>query len=89
MGGRGTLKDLITGVRVSQSVSAHLGCGGFRLSEGGAMVIVMGMSSEPGEGRVASQIFSNGRRRGLAKARSMTKGRACQPRGTLCIPLER
>ena len=82
-GGGGTLKALMIGVRVSQSVSAYRGCRGFCSREGGARVIVIGIWSEPVEGREACQLFTTGRRRGLAKARSITEGRAFPTRGNL------
>jgi len=41
------------------------------------------MWSEPVDGRAASQLFTNGRRRGLAKARSITEGRAFPTNGNL------
>ena len=50
----GTLKLLMIGVRVSQSVSAHRGCKGFCSREGGARVMGIGIWSEPVEGREAS-----------------------------------
>jgi len=74
-GASGTLKPLMIGSRASQSVSAHRGRGGFWFREGAARVIVIGMWSEPAEGRDASQLLTRGRRWGFAKARSMTKER--------------
>ena len=71
------------GSRASQSVSAHRGRGGFWFREGAARVIVIGMWSEPAEGRDASQLLTRGRRWGFAKARSMTKERALPTRGNL------
>jgi len=64
----------MNGSRMSQSVSAQRGCGGFWFREGAARVIVIGMWSEPVEGRDASQHLTRGRRGGFAKARSMTEG---------------
>jgi len=43
IGAGGTLKSLTTGVRVSQSVSAHRGRRGLWFREGGGRVIVIGM----------------------------------------------
>jgi len=78
-----TLKPLIIGSRVSQSVSPHRGRGGFWVREGAARVIVIGMWSEPVEGMEASQLVTRGRRGGFAKARSITEGRAWPTRGNL------
>ena len=82
-GAAGTLKPLMIGSKVSQSVSAHRGRGGFWFTEGAARVIVIGMWSEPVEGREASQLLTRGRRGGFAKARSITEGRALPTRGNL------
>jgi len=82
-GAAGILKPLTIGSSVSQSVSAHLGRGGFWLREGAARVIVIGMWSEPVKGREASQLLTRGRRGGLAKARSITEGRAFPTKGNL------
>jgi len=46
-------------------------------------VIVIGMWSDPVEGREASQLLTMGRRRGFAKARSITERRALPTRGNL------
>jgi len=46
-------------------------------------VIVIGMWSEPVEGREASQLFTTGRRRGFPKAKCITVGRALPTRGNL------
>jgi len=62
-------------------VFPHRGRGGFWFAEGVAKVIVIGMWSEPVEGREASQLFTWGRRGGFAKARSMTKAPAWPTRG--------
>jgi len=78
-----TLKPLTIGSRVTQSVSAQRGCGGFRFREGAARVIVIGMWSEPVEGREASELLIRGRRGGFAKARSMTEGRELPTKGKL------
>jgi len=82
-GAGGTLKPLMIGVMVSLSVSSHFGRGVFWLKLGAVRVIVIGMWSEPVEGSEASQLFTNGRRGGFAKARSMTEGRAFPARGNL------
>jgi len=82
-GAAGTLKSLMIGSKASQSVSAQRSRGGFWFSEGVARVIVIGMWSEPVEGREASQLLTRGRRGGFAKARSMTEGRAFPTRGNL------
>jgi len=44
---------------------------------------VIGTWSDPVEGREASQLFTRGRRRGFAKARSIPEGRAVPTRGNL------
>jgi len=75
-GAAGTLKPLRIGSSLSQSVSAQRRRGGFWFREGAARVIVIGMWSEPVEGREASQLLIRGRKGGFAKARSMTEGRA-------------
>jgi len=85
-GAAGPLKSLRIGFRVSQSVSAHLGRGGFWFREGVARVIVIGMWSDPVEGREASQLFTRGRRRGFAKRGLSPRGRHYLLRGTLCVP---
>jgi len=82
-GSAGTLKPLMIGSKVSQSVSAHRGRGGFWFREGAVRVIVIGMWSEPVEGREASQLLTRVRRGGFAKARSKTEGRALPTRGNL------
>ena len=82
-GPAGTLKPLMIGSSVSQSMSAHRWRAGFLFREGVARVIVIGMWSDPVEGREASQLFTRGRWRGFAKARSMTDGRALPTRGNL------
>jgi len=82
-GAAGTFKPLIIGSRVSQSVSAHRGRGGFWFRQGAARVIVIGMWSEPVEGMEASQLLTRARRVGFAKARSITKGRALPTKGNL------
>jgi len=69
------------GSRVSQSVSAHRGRRGFWFREGAARVIVIGMWSEPVEGREASQLLTSERRGGFAKARSITDGQALPTKG--------
>jgi len=48
-----------------------------------ARLTVIGMWSEPVEGREASQLFTSGRRGGFPKARSMTEGQALPTRGNL------
>jgi len=82
-GAGGTLNPLMIGSRVSQSVSADRGRGGFLFREGVPRVIVIGMWSEPVEGREASQLLTRGRRGGFAKARYITEGRALPTRGNL------
>jgi len=79
----GTLKSLIVGPSVSQSVSAQRERGSFWCREGAVRVIVIGTWSEPVEGREASQLLIRGRRGGFAKARSMTEGRALPTKGNL------
>jgi len=83
IGAAGTLNSLMIGSKASQSVSAQRSRGGFWLREGVARVIVIGMWSDPVDGREASQLLTRGRRRGFAKARSMTEGRAFPTRGNL------
>ena len=73
-GAAGTWKPLMIGSRVSESVSAHRGRGGFAFRLGEARVIVIGMWSEPVEGREASQLLTTARRAGFAKARAITEG---------------
>jgi len=82
-GAAGTVKPLTIGSRVARSESAQRGRGGFWLREGAARVIVIGMWSEPVEGREASQLLIRRRREGFAKARSMTEGRALPTKGNL------
>ena len=79
----GTRKFLMRGDRVSQSGSEHQGCLGLGIRVGGARLIVIGTWSEPVEGRETSQDLNNGRRRGFAKARSITEGRALPTKGNL------
>ena len=73
----------MSGSRVSQSVSAHHRRGGLWYTEGVASVIVIGMWSDPVEGRKASPPFTRQRSRGFEKARSMTEGRSLTTRGNL------
>jgi len=73
-GAAGTLKLLITGSRVSQSVSAQRGRGGFWFREGVARVIVIGMWSEPVEGREASQLLMEGKEGGVCKGEVYDRG---------------
>ena len=82
-GAAGTLKPLMIGSKSCQSLSAQRSRRGFWFMEGVARVIVIGMWSEPVEGREASQLLIRGRREGFAKARSMTEGRAFPTRGNL------
>jgi len=64
-------------------VSAERGCCGLGVRVAGERLIVIGMWSELVEAREASQLFTIVRRRGLAKARSMTDGQALPTRGNL------
>ena len=82
-GAGGIRNFLMRGDRVSQSVSDHLGRPGIGIREGGARLIVIGTLSQPVEGRETSQDLNNGRRRGFAKARSMTEGRALPTKGNV------
>ena len=82
-GAGGTRKFLIRGESVSHSVSDHLGRLGLGIRVGWARLIVIGTWSEPVEGRETSHHLNNGRRRGFAKARSMTEGRALPTQGNL------
>ena len=83
----GTLNPLMIGSRVSQSVAADRGRGGFWFREAVVRVIVIGMWSDPVEGREASQLFTRGRRGGFENARSITEGRAFPTRGNLVYSL--
>ena len=56
---------------------------GARSEDRDAGNIVMGTWSEPMEGRKVPQLLTKGRSRGLAKARSITEGRAFHERGDL------
>jgi len=82
-GAGGTRKFLIMGDSVSQFLSDHLGHLGRGIRVSGARSIVFGTWSEPVEGRETSHDLNNGRRRGFAKARSMTEGRALPTKGNL------
>ena len=79
----GTLKPLTMGSRVCQSVSAQRGLGGCWFGNGVVRVIVIGMWSEPVEGREASHLLTRGRRERFAKARSLTEERALSAKGNL------
>jgi len=70
----------------SQSVWSHMRCGGARSTDRAASSMVMGTWSEPGEGREVSAVFTKRRSRRLAKARSITEGRAFAVRGNLVYP---
>jgi len=70
----GTRKSLMRGDSVSQSVSDHLRRLGLRIRVGVGRLIVIGTWSEPVEGRETSHDLNSGRRRGFAKARSITEG---------------
>ena len=82
-GAGGTPNFLMWWDSVSQSVSDHLGRLGLGIRVGGARLIVSGTWSEPVEGRETSHDFNNRRRRGFAKARSITEGRALLTKGNL------
>jgi len=71
------------GVRVSQSVSAHLGRSGLWFREAGVSIIVVGILLEAVEGREASRLLTIGSRRGLPKGRTMTDGRALPTKGNI------
>jgi len=64
------------GERGSQSVSAQWGRCGLGVSVGGVSLMVIGKWSEPVKGREASQSLTIGRRRRLAKAKSITDGQS-------------
>lgn len=83
VGARGVRKAVISGTRVSQSVSTHRGRLWLGIRVGGAMFIVIGMCLEPVEGSDVSHLFTMGKRRGLAKVKSMTDGRAFYTKGNL------
>jgi len=71
------------GVNVSQFMSLQLGRFGHGTRLGGERLIVIGTWSEPVEEREASHPLNIGRRRGLAKDRSITEGRAHPTKGNL------
>jgi len=73
-GAGGTRKFLMRGDSGSQSMSDHLGRLGLGIRVGGARLIVIGTWSEPVEGRETSRDLNNRRRRGFAKATSITEG---------------
>jgi len=77
------MKFLMIGESSSQSAWSHLRRGGAGSEDGDASKIVIGTWSEPIKGREVSQLLTNGRSRGFAKARSMTEGRAFPERGNL------
>jgi len=77
------MKSLMIGESSSQSVWSHRRRGGAESEDGDASSMVMGMWSEPVEGREDSRPLTKGRSRGLAKARSITEGRAFPDRGNL------
>ena len=79
----GILNSLMTGVRVSQTVSDHRGCLGRGTRVGGARTIVISTWSEPVERREPFQPPTMGRTWGFAKDRSITEGRALPGRGNL------
>ena len=81
-GGWGTMKFLMTGVRVSRRYRPIRGAGGF-VPRRGARCIVIGTWSEPVEGREDSQLRTNSRRWGLSNTRSITKRWALPARGNL------
>lgn len=86
-GAGGFWKFLIIGENAFQSVSDHRGRFGPGIRLGEARFIVIGTWSESVEGRETSQPFTNGRRRGFAKDRSMTKGQAFATKGNLVYTL--
>jgi len=80
-GAGGIRKFLMRGESVSQSLSDHKGHLGLGIRVGGARLIVIGTWSEPVEGRELSKDLNIGRRRGFAKARTITAGRALPTKG--------
>ena len=79
-GGGGTLKFLMTGERVSQSVSSDRGRCGFRVAMGRARSMDIGTCLEPIEGREDSQLCTIGTGCVLANGRSITEERALPAR---------
>jgi len=77
------MKFLMMGESNSQSLWSHLRCGGAGSRDGDASSIVMGTWFEPVEGREVSHAFTNGRSRGLVKARTITEGCAFPERWNL------
>jgi len=82
-GGGGTIKFLMIRESSSQSVGSHLRGGGAGSKDGAASSMVMGTWFQPVEGTEVSQLLTKGSSRGLAKARSITEGRAFPERGNL------
>ena len=82
MGGEGSFKFLTRGESVSQSVWSNLWRGGARTGDGESSTVI-GMWSEPVEGREGSHPLTKGRSRGLANTRSITEGRTFPERGNL------
>ena len=82
-GAGGIWKFLIIRESVSESESHHRGVLGHGIRVGGARFIVIGTGFDLVEGRETSQPFTIGRRRGLAKDRSITEGQAFAPKGNL------
>jgi len=81
--GEGTWNVSTRGDSVSQSVWSHVRRGGGRVWDGESSSMVMGTWAEPVEGRDVSHPLTKGKSRGLAKARSMTEGRALPDKGYL------
>jgi len=77
------MKFLRVGESSSQSVWSHLRRRGAGSEDGAASKMVIGTWSERVEGRDVSQLLTKGRGRGLAKARSITEGRAFPEGGNL------
>ena len=77
------MKFLMIGESSSQSVGSHLKGGGAWSWDGDACNMVMRTWSEPIEARERSKPLTQGRSRVLAKARSITEGRAFPERGNL------
>ena len=83
VGAGGIRKFIMRGESDSQSLWEHLGRQGTGIRVGGARFIVIGTGSEPVDGRETSQLLNIGRRRGFAKARSITEGQAFPTKGNL------
>ena len=80
---RGDYEVVMMGETSSQSVGSHLRRGVAGSADGDASTMLMETWSKPCEGREVSYPLTKGRSRGLAKARSITEGRAIPESGNL------